>query len=139
MTADAAKAMKARTFSPGFRLSPLDVVILAGGVAGAVFVPKEIAIVAATAVGHFFLFCNVFRMSRKPELIWAATFTTLAATTLFHGAPGWTATVSISFCLALALIALETRKPSYHGLGWRRLNPGLPDWWAAHPAGKPGA
>jgi hypothetical protein len=123
--------MTARAFSPGFRLSVLDVVILAAGVALAVFAPNPFAIVAATAVGHFFLFCNVFRMSRRPELIWAATFTLLSAATLFSGVPGWPATVALSFALAAVLIALEMKQPRYHGVGWRRVNPALPEWWKA--------
>ena len=121
----------ARKFSPGFRLSAVDCAILAAGVCGAIFTPKEIAIVAATAVGHFFLFCNVFRMSRRPELIWATVFVILSALTLIQEFPGWPITVGSSFAIAVALIALETRKPSYHGVGWQRLNPNLPQWWAA--------
>ncbi|CAK0748261.1 hypothetical protein CCP3SC1_1760005 [Gammaproteobacteria bacterium] len=28
-------------------------------------------------LGHFFLFCNVFRVTRQTELIWAGAFITL--------------------------------------------------------------
>jgi hypothetical protein len=118
-------------FSPGFRLSLVDGLILAAGISAAVFAPHPINVVVGTAVGHFFLFCNVFRMSRPPELVWACTFMLLSGTTLLADAPGWWATVSISFGLAVVLIALETRKPRYHGVGWRRLNPQLPEWWRA--------
>ena len=127
--------MPTPAFSPGFRLSALDALILAGGVAAAIFAPNPFAIIAATAIGHFFLFCNVFRMSRRPELIWAATFTLLSAATLFFGLPGWPATAALSFALAAILIARETRQPYYHGIAWRRLNPRLPEWWQSRQDG----
>jgi hypothetical protein len=119
-----------RPFAPGFRFSILDGVILAAGMSAVVFAPRDLAIVAAMAVGHFFLFCNVFRMSRPPELIWAATFTALSAVNLCWGVPGWPVLIPAAIVLAAVLIALETKKPRYHGVGWRRLNPGLPEWWA---------
>lgn len=128
--------MTARAFAPGFRLSVVDAVLLGIGVGAAVFAPRPISLVAATAIGHFFLFCNVFRMSRKPELIWAAVFVVLAGTTMKQGYPGWGVTIGAVVTLAVILIALETRKPSYHGIGWQKLNPDLPRWWAARNSGK---
>jgi hypothetical protein len=123
--------VKARAFSPGFRISLLDTTIFAAGICAALFAPRELAFIVATAVGHFFLFCNVFRMSRKPELIWAGTFTLLSAATLLSGTPPWPATVVLSFLLAAILIGLEMRKPRYHGVAWQKLNPRLPEWWKA--------
>lgn len=120
--------MKNRTFSHGFRISPLDLVILAVGLCAAVVAPRDLAIVVAMAVGHFFLFCNVFRMSRLPELIWAAVFLLLASQTLSFATPPWAVTVGVSTTLAGVLIALETRKPRYHGIAWQKLNPNLPEW-----------
>jgi hypothetical protein len=123
--------MKQRAFSPGFRLSILDSVILAAGIGAVLFAPKDVAIVAGMAVGHFFFFCNVFRMSRKPELIWASVFVALSASTLRFGVPQWPVTIGLVVALAVILIAFETRKPGYHGVGWRTLNPNLPEWWRA--------
>jgi len=121
--------MKQRPFSPGFRLSILDSAILVAGIGVALFAPKDVAIVAGMAVGHFFFFCNVFRMSRKPELIWASVFVLLSASTLRSGVPPWPVTMGTAITLAIVLIAFETRKSSYHGVGWRKLNPNLPEWW----------
>jgi hypothetical protein len=118
-------------FSPGFRLSLVDAAILAAGASTAMFAPRPLSIVVGTVVGHFFLFCNVFRMSRKPELVWATTFVLLAAATIAQSLPGWPWTVGISVAMAGMLIALEMRKPSYHGVGWQTVNPRLPQWWAA--------
>jgi hypothetical protein len=76
-------------------------------------------------VGHFFLFCNVFRVSRAPELVWAGVFLALAGSTIALGVPGWPATVAASLATTVVVVTLEMRKPSYHGIGWRRINPTL--------------
>lgn len=86
-------------------------------------------IVVAFVVGHFFLFCNVFRVRRKPELVWASLFVLLAASTVLTEKPGWMVTFAVSFLVAVMLIYRETKMLSYHGVGWQRLNPGLLEWW----------
>ena len=121
------------TFSPGFRLSALDVVILVTGTAAAggfASVDGWIGVGVAWVVGHFFLFCNVLRLSRPPELLWAATFCGLAVAASGFGAIPWPLALAVSFGLTLILAAAEMRRPSYHGVGWCRLNPTLPQWWA---------
>jgi hypothetical protein len=102
-------------FAPGFRLSPFDVLaLLAGGAAATASATADrwTGLAVAFVVAHFFLFCNILRMSRLLELTWAAAFA-LAAT------------------LTLVLTIIQVRRPSYHGVAWQRLNPGLPEWWSA--------
>ena len=125
----------ARRFAPGFRISPVDVAFILAGLATAALARKEIAIPSAVAVGHFFLFCNVFRISRPAELAWAAAYVGLATCTLAFDHPGWPLSTALALALAAFLIFLETRKPGYHGVGWKTLNPGLPRWWAEHHGG----
>lgn len=120
------------TFKPGFRLSLFDVVVLLVGMIGAFILGAQVwwlGVVIGFVVGHFFLFCNVFRIARKPELIWVAVFTGLTASTIFSGKPDWIFTFVSSFLVALILIYRETKKPHYHGIGWQRFNPGLREWW----------
>lgn len=122
------------SFAPGFRLSMLDVVVLLAGSVGAVVLGGWLGFVVGFVVGHFFLFCNVVRMARPLELAWAAVFVVLAGATAATEHPGWLATASVSLLVTLAVVMVEVRKPSYHGVGWRRINPGLPAWWEAHVA-----
>ena len=127
--------MTTPTFSPGFRLSLFDVLILLGGLMGSIALGMRIwwaGMVVALVVVHFFLFCNVFRISRPPELIWAAAFVALAGSTIVTGLPGWVATPVLAVALSTFLIWRETRKADYHGICWKRWNPGLPDWWETH-------
>jgi hypothetical protein len=120
------------TFKPGFRLSVVDVLVLILGLIFSIIAGSQVwwlGVVIGFVVGHFFLFCNLFRISRKPELIWAAVFTCLTASTIILGQPDWIVTFSVSLLVALVLIYIETRRPHYHGIGWQRFNPGLFEWW----------
>ena len=121
-------------FKPGVRLSALDVCVLICGTVGSVVAWQWVwwvGFVIAFVVAHFFLFCNVFRMSRPLELVWAAAFVALAGSTVVSEAPGWIVTVVGSLVVTVAVIAIEMRRPSYHGIAWERLNPRLPQWWEA--------
>lgn len=89
-------------------------------------------LVIGFVMAHFFLFCNVFRISRILELIWAVVFVSLAGSTIVQQSPGWGPTIVISLVVSLTLIGLEISKPSYHGIGWRTLNPNLGEWWKRH-------
>lgn len=120
-------------FRPGFRLSKVDVGVLITGTLGSVlaarFEPPLGAAVAFT-VAHFFLFCNVLRMARSLELIWAAFFVLLAGSAILQNIPLWSHTFAAMLVITFILAVLQLRKPSYHGVFWQRINPQLPQWWA---------
>lgn len=119
-------------FKPGCRLSALDICVLFCGTVGSVVAWQWVwwvGFVIAFVVAHFFLFCNVFRISRPLELVWAAAFVTLAGNTLVNEAPSWMNTIVGSLIVTVVVIAIEMCRPSYHGIAWQRLNPRLPQWW----------
>jgi predicted membrane channel-forming protein YqfA (hemolysin III family) len=123
-----------RLFNPGFRLSFKDIIVLAVGTIAAIMVAQVdmwIGLVVAFVVLHFFLFCNVFRMPPRLELVWAGCFVLLGAGTLTIQQPGWPLSFALSFLLAVALVVYQMRQPSYHGVGWMHVNPALPQWWQA--------
>ena len=129
--------MPAPTFNPGFRISTLDVVVLFLGASLAASigaVQPWIGVAIVFAVAHFFVFCNVVRLARRLELVWAAAFIALAVITVVLDAWSWPVTLGLSLVLSTALVAIELRKPSYHGAFWRQINPGLPQWWEANIA-----
>ena len=121
------------TFAPGFRLSVLDVTILIIGATVALALAAVVwwwGFLVGFVLGHFFLFCNVVRMARSLELAWAAVFFVLAAATVALDTPGRHVTVSISLAATVVVVVVvQMRRPSYHGLGWQLMNPGLPEWW----------
>jgi hypothetical protein len=129
--------MPGQRFSPGFRLSLLDIGVLLVGALLAAFsatADRVIAFIIAFVLAHFFLFCNVFRVARPLELAWAAWFVLLAGATLIASIPGWFVAIPASLAATVAVIAFEMRKPSYHGVGWQRINPKLREWWEANSA-----
>ena len=119
-------------FAPGFRLSLLDVAVLLLGSIAVVALGNMTwwwGFVVGFVLAHFLLFCNVFRIARSLELVWAGVFTALAGGTIAAEKPGWIITAAASFAVTIIVVVLEMRKPSYHGIGWSRINPKLPSWW----------
>ena len=124
--------MPPRPFNPGFRLDAIDTLVLVAGAAGAIFLAQVewwMGLIVGFAVGHFFIFCNVFRVAKPLELTWSAIFVILAGSTIATGRPGWIVTIATTLVATLAVIVMQVRKPSYHGIAWQRFNPRLPEWW----------
>jgi hypothetical protein len=103
-----------RTFSPGFRCSKLDAIILFVGL----YVAADTAAVMpwpGIAIGfvivNFFLFCNLVRMDRASELAWAGLFVTFSASTILTGRPPWPWRLAIASVGTAFLVFLEMRKP----------------------------
>ena len=133
--------MNVLPFKPGFRISVTDTFVLAAGSVGAGLVAQSewwMGLIIGFVVGHFFLFCNVVRVARPLELAWAALFTALAGSTIVVGRPGWPVTFATSLVGTLLVIALQIRKPSYHGIAWQWINPELHEWWDAQAGGTGG-
>jgi len=124
--------MTERKFQPGFRLAVLDVaVLIVGGIVSAYMmtIDRWFGFAIAFVVLHFFVFCNVLRMSRPLELIWAGIFAALAITAISQSLLSWPIVFAVSTVVTGIVAFIETRRPSYHGIGWQRLNPRLPEWW----------
>jgi hypothetical protein len=120
-------------FNPGFRLSIIDLIVLLLGISSAIVFYNIMPIasfVLIFVVGHFFLFCNVVRMSRLPELIWASSFLLLAISAFIYNNPSWLIVALASLSLSALLVFLEIRKPGYHGVFWQKINPNLKQWFS---------
>jgi hypothetical protein len=119
-------------FRPGFRVSTMDVFILIGGAALAglaMSIDGWLATAIVFVVLHFFLFCNVLRMARVLELTWAGVFVGVATASIVGQFFGWPVVFAAASVLTIALATIQLRNPSYHGAGWQRINPTLPEWW----------
>ncbi len=119
-------------FLPGFRISLVDILVLVAGTTGSALIGQEntdAAILVAMPVLHFFLFCNVFRIKRRKELIWAATFVVSAAFFIVYQMFSAALLLIVNFLVAAVMIAQEMREPDYHGILWQSINPGLEQWW----------
>jgi hypothetical protein len=83
---------------------------------------------APLAVVHFFLFCNVFRIHRTKELVWAAICVVNVSTWAALDAFCWFGILAVQLPVTVAVIVLEMRGPWYHGVMARRINARLDDY-----------
>lgn len=75
--------------------------------------------------GHFFLFCNVFRVRRSLELGWAVGFLLNAGAWLWFENLDWLHVLASQLPVTVGFIVAELRSRQYHGIGARRINPAL--------------
>ena len=121
-----------KEFKPGFRINLRDIIFIILGLILAYYCHysfMDLTIIILSSICHFFMFCNVFRISRIPELIWASLFILLSYLTINTDLLKWTVSIPTAFLIAGILIFLETNKESYHGILWRKFNPNLQKWW----------
>lgn len=120
-------------FNPGFRISKLDIAVIVVALAIAVWLygySTRLSFLVLFVVGHFFLFCNIIRMSRIPELAWGAIFSGVCISSAQFGVPSWSLAICLSLMTTVVLIFMELKKPSYHGIFWKKFNPHLHDWFS---------
>jgi len=113
------RATRRRLSTPGFRFSALDAGILAALViaSGLLYrLPSPLWWISALVGGHFFLFCNVFRLARVLELVWAFAF--LAAVLLFAVSERLSLINVLAFQapISVGVIVWEIKSPRYHGI-----------------------
>jgi len=115
----------------GFRFSILDAVAIAAFaavIAGLHWLGGSLWWLVAIAAVHFFLFCNVFRVIRHRELIWAALFILNVAFWLLLGRLDWFSVLACQLPVSVGVIAWEAKATRYHGIFADRLNPNLKDY-----------
>lgn len=118
----------------GFRLSWLDAVILIVGALLSWWLQRQsfpLWWIVPAALGHFFLFCNVFLVWRRLELLWAMAFVLNVAAHFVLGAEDWLSPMLYQLPFTLLVIMWQIRSPWYHGIFAERLNPRLKEYLAA--------
>jgi hypothetical protein len=112
----------------GFRFSATDAVVIAVCAAAALLLRGEgnpLWWLSLVVVGHFFLFCNLVRIRRSFELVWAAAFLVNCALWLLLGELGALPVLASQLPLTAWVVLMEVRSNRYHGILARRLNPRL--------------
>jgi len=116
----------------GFRFSLTDAVVLVVfGVTVAMLhrFGSSLSWIMAIVAGHFFfLFCNIFRVVRRRELIWAAVFVVNVGLWLLLGQLDWFNVLACQLPVTSGVIAWELRAARYHGVFADRLNTRLADY-----------
>jgi hypothetical protein len=119
----------ARTW--GFRFSLTDAVALSAfGAATAVLyrMGSGFSWIVAIVAGHFFLFCNVFRVARRRELLWAGFFVLNSALWLVLGRLDGFGLLACQLPVSVGVIAWELGATRYHGIFANHLNSALEDY-----------
>jgi hypothetical protein len=128
--------MKPDTRSHGFRISAFDGIVLFIGGCLTVWLYREdnpVWWLVATVLGHFFLFCNVFLVWRRWELLWAAIFLVNVTVHLIGGDTNGGSVFAWQLPLTLWIIALQIRSPFYHGVFAQRWNRRLQEYLNDNP------
>ena len=118
-------------FKPGFRLSIMEFmffVIMAAATWALMGVNGYCAWMAMFSAVMFFHFCNIFRIRRLPELVWATCYVVAGIVGYMMELSVWVVIGGL-YALGLGIIAHEFKRPDYHGILWRSINPKLPEWF----------
>lgn len=121
MTREPTSSGQPRTY--GVRFSVADAVILVVGAALSWPLWHSIgtfALLLPVTLFHFFLFCNVFRIRRPAELLWGAIFVINFGVWALSGAFSWWPVLAIQTAVTAAILTVEVRQPTYHGIFSKR-------------------
>src|SRR6478672_653600 len=115
----------------GFRFSRADALVIAVFVAatsGLRLLESPLWWLLLIVAAHFFLFCNVFRIARHLEYLWACFFILNVGIWFFLERLAWPTVLMCQIPITAVLVLLSLRGPRYHGVFARRLNPRLDDY-----------
>ena len=125
--------MADRPRTSGFRFSLVDAMVLVATPVAILLSWERLGDMVGAipmAVGHFFLFCNVFRIHRTKELIWAGICLLNVGIWAAVASVWWPGILLVQTPVTALLIAWEMRGPWYHGILARSINPRLDDYLA---------
>jgi len=113
----------------GFRFSVMDGWVLGVGLCATGYAwlwIAEFAWLIPFVLLHFLAFCNVFRIQRSLELIWALSFVINAGLWLTDFTPmALLCLFATQLPLTFGLLIIALNRPDYHGIFCHRLNPHL--------------
>jgi len=120
-----------RTRTWGFQFSRTDtqaIAVIMAAVLGLWRMGNPLWWILVISAGHFFLFCNVFRIVRRRELIWAGLLIFNIGVWDWSGHLTCTRVLLCQLPITVGLIIADMREPGYHGIFANRLNRRLNDY-----------
>lgn len=114
-----------RKNGPGFRCSRLDLPVIVISILVAFLAYSWIgqwALVLPVVLGHFFLFCNVFRIGNRLEYVWAGIFLVNVSVWTFLDDLDWLRIMIWQSPVTLLILFIAVRRSNYHGVGYTLLH-----------------
>jgi hypothetical protein len=115
----------------GFRLSWFDAaILLLGAVLSGWLISQSFPFgwIVPTALGHFFLFCNIFLVWRRWELLWAGVFILNVGAHLAFGTLDWLSPMLFQLPVTVLVITWQIRSPWYYGICAEKWNPRIQEY-----------
>lgn len=111
---------------PGFRISIVDIVFLVfSGIMTYILYPYLLSFIwiIPLVVGHFFLFCNVFRVRRNLELLWAIVFCGNIIVH-FYTHFSWKTVLAVQIPTTIIIVIAQILDANYRGIfyKWKKAN-----------------
>src|SRR6266404_3640740 len=110
---------RSKTRTWGFRFFTTDALVIGALIAGAILLRRmesSLWWILAMVGGHFFLFCNVFRVRRRFEVGWAALFIINVGGWLYFRELSWMKVLGCQLPISAAVIFAEVNSSRYHGI-----------------------
>jgi hypothetical protein len=120
-----------RTRTWGFQFSRTDtqaIAVIMAAVLGLWRMGNPLWWILVISAGHFFLFCNVFRIVRRRELIWAGLFVVNVGIWIWTDRLTWPCVLLCQLPITTGFVIADMREPGYHGVLANRLNRQLNDY-----------
>jgi hypothetical protein len=105
----------------GFRFSAMDAIVIAVAMPatwGLWIAVGQAGLLLPVVLGHFFLFCNVFRIPRLSELVWGGLFMVSVCLLYWFDLLTWWRVTLLQTPITVMAILLAILRRDYHGLGW---------------------
>jgi asparagine N-glycosylation enzyme membrane subunit Stt3 len=110
----------------GFRINLVDIIFILLLIGSSIFIYTHLGSLGyyfslPLYIGFsFFLFCNVFRLRTKDEMIWTFLFLTIVSITFHYFPDSWVIySIGFSFIVQVILIVLHVGSKGYRGVGAR--------------------
>jgi hypothetical protein len=110
----------------GFRFSAFDACVILAGILAGAFAWRyfgSIAVLVPLTLGHFLLFCNLFRVGGERSLIWIAALFINVLARIYFGEFSWLSIILTQLPVTALLIIHTVLGRNYHGVGCEWINP----------------